>query len=333
MSPKVQHLRSMDDVNPDELQELIALSHAAEKRMSSGEADPQILNRDGVRKRIGLIFEVPSTRTIVASEGAAVDMGGFAHVLRGDTFTYADGSVREEPRDVRNTLEALGVVAIAARVRQQASINALARGAHVPVINLLSSKGIKGNPNGEHPTQAIADVATAEHYLGRKKKRWTFVGDTSNNVATSLTKAVVMLGDDMVLSGPDNPAYKIHADQQAIIDKLAAESGSEVSYEHDPTKAVRGSSVVYTDVWESMGQESEREARNAEFAPYQVSLPLMAKANKGAIALHCLPAKKGKEITRSALNAYEEQIFKLAGYRRHVMVALYETLVGPHLRG
>jgi ornithine carbamoyltransferase len=207
-----------------------------------------------------------------------------------------------------------------ARVFAHADMLALAQYASVPVVNGLSDYN--------HPCQGLADFLTIVEVKGWELggKRLAFVGD-GNNVAVSLIFGAAMLGMDFAIAGP--PGYELPTDVWALGQKLAAESGSSLLATHDPREAVSGADVVYTDVWASMGQEDEAEERARIFAPYQVNEGLMAEAQPDAIAMHCLPAHRGQEITDGVCDGPNSALWDQAENRMHAQKAiLVEVLSG-----
>jgi ornithine carbamoyltransferase len=207
-----------------------------------------------------------------------------------------------------------------ARVFAHADILALAQYARVPVVNGLSDYN--------HPCQGLADFLTIVEYKGwgLGGKRLAFIGD-GNNVAVSLIFGASMLGMDFAIAGP--PGYELPADVWVLGQKLAAESGSTLLATHDPREAVAGADVVYTDVWASMGQEEEAAERARIFAPYQVNEGLMALAKPDAIAMHCLPAHRGQEITDGVCDGPNSALWDQAENRMHAQKAvLVELLAG-----
>ena len=201
---------------------------------------------------------------------------------------------------------------IVARVFSQTTIEELAKWSKVPVINALSDL--------YHPCQALADVQTMEERFGALDGlKLAFVGD-GNNVAHSLMLTAGRLGMHVAVAAPEN--YQPNPEIIAEASKFA-----EITITTDPREAVEGASVVYTDVWASMGQESEAAERTRIFAPYQVNEGLFAKARPNAIFLHCLPAKRGLEVTDAVMESPRSAIFDEAENRLHAQKALLMMLL------
>ncbi|OYW07563.1 MAG: ornithine carbamoyltransferase, partial [Acidobacteriia bacterium 12-62-4] len=200
-----------------------------------------------------------------------------------------------------------------ARVFSQNTIEELARWSRVPVINALSDL--------YHPCQILADVQTIRERFGRwEGLRLAYVGD-GNNVAHSLLLNAGRLGIHVAIASPEthSPLPEITA--------AAREAGVEFTLTPDPREAVDGAHIVYTDVWASMGQESEALERQRIFAPYQVNAPLLGAALPEAIFLHCLPAKRGQEVTEEVIESPQSAVFDQAENRLHAQKALLLLLV------
>jgi ornithine carbamoyltransferase len=218
---------------------------------------------------------------------------------------------REPVKDVARNLDRW-TQGIVARVFSQTTIDELAKWSNVPVINALSDL--------YHPCQALADVLTLKEHLGDLRGRTVaFVGD-GNNVAHSLMLDATRLGMNVAIATP--PSYEPNADIVA----QAREFGS-VVVSNDPSEAMRGADAVYTDVWTSMGQEMEASLRLAAFTPYQVNSKLMAQANSEAIFMHCLPAKRGQEVTDEVMESPQSAVFDQAENRLHAQKALLVMLL------
>src|ERR1035438_3300749 len=233
-------------------------------------------------KSIGMLFEKPSLRTKLTFELAISQMGGAS------VFCEGPIGVREPLKDVARNLDRW-VNGIVARVFAQSTVEALAQWSSVPVINALS--------DAFHPCQALADVLTIRERFGTLKGlKLTFIGD-GNNVAQSLMLTAVRLGMDFALGCP--PGYTPDPDIVSQAEGLAAVSGASVLITHDAAEALDGAHAVYTDVWASMGQEQEAAERKKAFHAYQVNQEPFEQARPDAVFLHCLPAKRGEEVTEA----------------------------------
>jgi len=256
-------------------------------------------------KSIALLFEKPSLRTRLTFELAIKQLGG------GSIFVEAPIGVREPLKDVARNLDRW-VNGIVARVFSQATIEALAQWSSVPVINALSDLF--------HPCQALADMQTIRERFGELRGlKLAFIGD-GNNVAHSLMLSALRLGMDFALGCP--PGYSPNPDIVVQAERLAAASGTWLAIVNEPAEALRGAHAVYTDVWASMGQEQEAAIRRRDFHAYQVNDALFALARPDAIFMHCLPAKRGEEVTDSVMESGRSAVFDQAENRLHAQKAL-----------
>jgi ornithine carbamoyltransferase len=251
-------------------------------------------------RTVALIFEKPSTRTRVSFEAGIVELGGHPMVLRTDDLQLTRGeSVRDTALVLSRHVAAIGV-----RTGPDALLSELAGDATVPVVNMLTS--------GHHPCQALADLVTLREAFGQLQGlRVAFVGD-GNNVARSLALLGARAGIEVVVASP--PGYELEPDAGA---RLVA----------DPAEAVEGADAVYTDVWVSMGDEETASTRRAALTPYRIDDELLDRAADRAIALHCLPAHPGEEISAEVLYGDRQRIWDQAENRRHAQKALLEWLV------
>ncbi len=262
-------------------------------------------------KYISLLFEKPSLRTRLTFELAIKQLGGDAVVSEGPV------GAREPLKDVARNLERW-VQGIVARTFSQATIEELARWSSAPVINALSDL--------YHPCQALADVFTLqERFGGLRGLKLAFVGD-GNNVAHSLMLSAVRLGVDFAISTPEG--YAPNADIVAQAEGLAAVSGARLQVSNNPEVAVAGAHAVYTDVWTSMGKEKESAKRRKHFAGHQVNDALMAQARADAVFMHCLPAKRGEEVTGEVIESGQSIVFDQAENRLHAQKALLLMMLG-----
>ena len=254
---------------------------------------------------IALLFEKPSLRTRMTFELAIKQLGG-------DCVTQIGPIAEREPlADVARNL-ARWTDLIVARTFTQQTVEELAHWSGLPVINALSDL--------YHPCQALADVLTLKEHFGRLRGlKLAYVGD-GNNVAHSLMLCCTRLGMSVSVATPNG--YEPNADIVA----LAAKSGP-VEITNDPSEAVRSAHAVYTDVWASMGQESEADERKRIFGPYQVNEALLAHARPDAIFMHCLPAKRGQEVTDAVVESPQSVVFDQAENRLHVQKAALVTLL------
>ncbi len=267
---------------------------------------PARFNKALVGRYLSLLFEKPSLRTRLTFELAIKQLGGDAVTSIGPVGD------REPVKDVARNLDRW-THGIVARVFSQSTIEELTKWSRVPVINALS--------NLYHPCQALADALTlTEHFGQLEGRKLAYVGD-GNNVAHSLMFTATRLGMEVAVATP--AGYAPEAD---IVAK-ACEYGKVVVSE-DAAAAVRGADAVYTDVWTSMGQESETEERKRVFSPFQVNESLLAKAKPNAIFMHCLPAKRGQEVTDEVMESPCSAVFDQAENRLHAQKAVLVMLLG-----
>jgi ornithine carbamoyltransferase len=261
------------------------------------------LSSDVLAKRtVALIFQRPSTRTRISFETGIAELGGHPMVLRTDELQLTRGE------SVRDTTYVLSrhVAAIGIRTGPDELVAEIARYATVPVINMLTA--------GHHPCQAISDLMTLEETFGHLDGlTLAYVGD-GNNVARSLAILGELAGVNVRIASPQG--YSLEPVAAALLTD-------------DPIEAVTGADAVYTDVWVSMSDDPQTaEERRRALEPYRVDDALLDRAKPGAIALHCLPAHPGEEITPEVLYGERQRIWDQAENRRHAQKALLELLVG-----
>jgi ornithine carbamoyltransferase len=259
---------------------------------------------------VSLLFEKPSLRTRMTFELAIKQLGGDCVVQTGLI------GEREPLKDVARNL-ARWTDAIVARTFAQETVDELAHWSGIPVVNALSDL--------YHPCQALADMFTLKEHFGRLRGlKLAYAGD-GNNVAHSLLLCCARLGIHCSVATP--PEYQ---PKPAIVERaldLARGSGAKVEITNDPKAAVKFSDAVYTDVWASMGQESQADERKRIFAPYQVNEALLAHARKDTLFMHCLPAKRGQEVTDGVMESPQSVVFDQAENRLHVQKALLLMLL------
>jgi ornithine carbamoyltransferase len=253
-------------------------------------------------KGAALVFQKPSARTRNSTEMAVVQLGGHPVYIQKDEVGI---DTRETAEDVARTLACYHAV-IAARVMEHDHLVRMSQAVSIPVLNLLSDK--------EHPLQALADILTIKQLVGRLAGvKVAFVGDADNNVARSLAWACGEVGAELALAAPE--AYQLK------------DAPAHVRQTSDPLEAVKGARVVYTDVWVSMGQDAEAAERLRAFAPYQVDAALMAAADD-AYFMHCLPARRGEEVTHEVIESPRSAVWRQAENRMHTVRAALAWLMG-----
>lgn len=259
---------------------------------------------------LALLFEKPSLRTRMTFELAIKQLGG-------DCVTQTGPIGDREPlKDVARNL-ARWTDAIVARTFKQETVDELARWSGMPVVNALTDL--------YHPCQAMADMLTLREQFGRLKGlKLAFVGD-GNNVAHSLLLACSRLGMSCTVATPAGYEPKASIVEQAR--EFAAVSGARIELTNDPLAAVHSAHAVYTDVWTSMGQETESEERRKIFVPFQVNETLMAGARSDAVFMHCLPAKRGLEVTDEVMESTQSVAFDQAENRLHIQKAILLMLL------
>jgi ornithine carbamoyltransferase len=263
-------------------------------------------------KSVALVFEQPSTRTRVSFEVGVTELGGTPVVLRGDELQLRRG---ESARDTAMVLSRY-VHMIGIRTGAHAPLEELAEHGDVPVVNMLT--------RDHHPCQALADLQTLrERFGGLDGLRVAYVGD-GNNVAASLMVLGAKAGVDVVVAAPPELA----PDQEAVLlAEAAAEGSGRASVVEDPREAAAGAHAIYTDVWVSMGDDpSEAASRRRALAPYRLDDALLGIARDASVALHCLPAHPGEEITADVLYGSRSAIWDQAENRLHAQKALMELL-------
>ena len=303
---QTRHYLSVGDFTAEETRSLLRLAIEFKR-------EPVYRPRHGplAGKTLAMIFQKPSLRTRVSFESGMTQLGGHAIYLGPEDVRLGQ---RETVEDVARTLSRMADLVVA-RVFAHSTVEELARHASVPVVNGLSDL--------EHPCQALADLLTIQERKGKLAGvRLAFVGD-GNNVAHSLMLGAGLLGLHCVVITP--PGYGPNPKLGARAARLAAASGGSVRASHD-LEHVAGADVVYTDVWASMGQESDAEARREAFRGFQVNDALMDRARPDAILLHCLPAHYGQEIEYGTSRRACSAIFDQAENRLHVEKALLTRL-------
>jgi ornithine carbamoyltransferase len=302
-------LISITDLTAKEVESL--MSSAA--RMKKAPFSSQALKG----QTVALIFEKPSTRTLVSFASGIHSLGGFPLVLQSEALQWKRGeTIADMARVITRYVQAMMI-----RARKHADVQEFARYTAIPVINGLTDH--------EHPCQVLADVMTLWEREGRRwgalrKMKIVFLGD-SNNVSNSWLLLAGMMGFHFVLGCPTG--YDPDSNLLRRARQLAAKSGGRLEVVHDPQIAVQDAHVVYTDVWTSMGQEGEEAERRSAFKPFQVNARLLSRAKPGAVVLHCLPARRGEEITDEVIEGPQSIVFDQAENRLHIQKAIVLLLM------
>jgi ornithine carbamoyltransferase len=296
-------LLGLGDLNPAEIQELLELA----TQLKSQKLQLQC------NKVLGLLFSKASTRTRVSFTVAMYQLGGQVIDLNPNVTQVSRG---EPLQDTARVLDRyLDVLAI--RTFAQQDLETFARYAKIPVINALTDL--------EHPCQVLADLLTIQEAFGELSGlTLTYVGD-GNNVANSLMLGCALVGMNVRIATP-----KGYEPNTAIVEqaRAIANNKTEVLLTNDPEVAAKNSTVLYTDVWASMGQESEADDRLPIFQQYQISEQLLSQADPKAIVLHCLPAHRGEEITEDVIEGSQSRVWDQAENRLHAQKALLVSILG-----
>lgn len=301
----MRHILVPEDLSAHEIEAIFAISKDLEAKYTAGARDALLPGR-----MLALVFEKPSLRTRVSFEAAMAHLGG-SSVFLGEDAGFS--SSRESVADFGRVLSEYAD-AIVCRSKSHDTIERLAAAASVPVINGLSDYC--------HPCQALADVYTLKQHVGRVAGlTLAFVGD-GNNVARSLAVVCGLLGMRFVLAAPK--AYQFDDAFRKHLKGLLP--NAEIVETTDPVAAVTGAAAVYTDVWASMGQEKERAKRLEDFKAYQVNEALM-KHCPDAVFMHCLPARRGEEVTDGVIDGPQSVVVEEAANRMHVQKGLLAWLL------
>lgn len=298
---------SVLDFSVDEIFEIFNLASRLKKE--------PLLEQDVLRSKVlGLIFQKPSNRTRVSFEVGAIHLGGSSVYLGTDDIKLGE---REPIKDIARVLSGY-VQLVVLRTFKHRDIEEFAKYASIPVINGLSDLF--------HPCQGMADIFTIKEKLGDiKGKTLCFIGD-GNNVLNSLLYCSTKASMNINIATPKKygPSGKIL--KTAL--SLAKKTGAKMKIGNDPKEAAKHADVIYTDVWVSMGQESERAAKVKAFKGFQVNSELIKLAGKEVLIMHCLPAHRGEEITDDVIDGKHSIVFEQAENRLHVQKAIMTKLIG-----
>lgn len=307
----MRHLLSLDELTSKEAREVLDLARELKNRPRP--LDPPPL----AGKTLALLFEKPSLRTRVSFEAGMNQLGGATIVLGSESGW---GGKRESLKDFSQVLSKY-VDLVVYRSREHRSLLEFARYASCPVINGLTDQS--------HPCQALADLLTMEELKGPlSEQRLAFVGD-ANNVARSLAVACGLLGCQMTVGAPQKYQF-----DDGFLKQLAERFPEfDLRQECEPLAAVQSATAVYTDVWASMGQEAEEAERVRDLGGFQVNQTLMDAAAADAVFLHCLPARRGQEVTDAVIDGPASRVVHQAANRMHLQMALMVWLTKEEARG
>ncbi len=301
-------LLTLRDLGADDFEALFTQSFELKRRYRAGIPDRPLQG-----KTLGLIFDKVSTRTRVSFEVAMSQLGGTPLFLNArDTQLIRNEPIADTARVLSRYLDGLAV-----RTYSQDLLQELAAKASIPVINALTDL--------YHPCQVLSDLMTILEKRGTLEElKIVWIGD-GNNVAHSWLNASAVLGINLVLACPEG-----YYPKDEILEPAKKDTSGSIMILSDPKEAVRDADVIYTDVWASMGQESESAHRKKTFRPYQVNQPLVALAKEDVIIMHCLPAHRGEEITSDVLEGEHSVVWDQAENKLHMHKAILEELIAGH---
>jgi ornithine carbamoyltransferase len=304
----MRHVLTLFELSSADIERVFEISAALKAKQVQGIREPLLPGRT-----LAMLFEKQSLRTRVSFETAMTHLGG-ASLFLGPEVGWGK---RESAADFSQVLSQY-VDAVVCRTTSHSRIEELAKYCQCPVINGLTDKA--------HPCQALADLFTLIEVAGGisniRGKRLAYVGD-ANNVACSLAVCCGKLGVEFAIASPTRYRF-----ERSFVDQLRTEIPQMKLFETtNPKEAVKGAIGVYTDVWASMGQEAEHAERVKAFADYQVNAPLMKQAPSNAVFLHCLPARRGEEVTDEVIDGKQSAVIQQAGNRLHAQKGLIAWLL------
>jgi ornithine carbamoyltransferase len=305
----MRHLITLADLKAAEIERIFSVTEDLKAKYEKGVREPLLPGRV-----MALLFEKQSLRTRVSFEAAMAHLGGRALFLGSDVGF----GKRESTADFGRVLSQY-VDAVVIRAYRHQTARELAEHCTCSVINGLTDEA--------HPCQALADLFTLRELFGKLAGRTlAWVGD-GNNVARSLAQGCGKLGMRMTMATPE--AYRF---DDAFLGQLNSEVPElDLAVTDDPAEAVRDAVAVYTDVWVSMGQEAEEETRRRDFADYQVNAQLMSHTQKGAVFMHCLPARRGEEVTDDVIDGSQSVVVRQAANRMHVQKGILAWLLAAQV--
>jgi ornithine carbamoyltransferase len=300
-----KHLLTLADLAKEEFETFFKRAIELKEKQKNGIAEPLLAG-----KSLGLLFDKPSTRTRVSFETAMIQLGGSPLFISSkDTQMSRDEPIKDTARVLSRYLDALAI-----RTFSQEVIQEFAESAGIPVINALT--------DAYHPCQVLSDLLTViEHKGSYQDLKIAWVGD-GHNMAQSWINAAGTLGFELHLACPEG-----YFPDAQILSGAAQKSNARITLNSDPIAAVKDADVVNTDVWASMGQEAEQEARKKIFAPFQVNAALLENAAKDVIVLHCLPAHREEEITEAVLEGPHSVVWDQSENKLHMHKAILDILI------
>ena len=301
---------TLADFSSSEISYLLNEAAELKKQQNTGIPHPHLKG-----KTLGMIFEKSSTRTRVSFEVGMLQLGGNAIFLSSKDIQLGRGESIEDTAKVLSRY----VDGLMIRTFAHESIEEFAKHSLVPVINGLTDL--------HHPTQVLADLLTIKEHKGKLEGlKICYIGDGNNNMCHSLLEGAVKTGMDISVSSP--AGYEPNAQVFHNTKTLAQQQNTNVDFFYNPYEAVENADVIITDVWASMGQESEQAKRIKNFKDYQVNSSLCSKAKSDFIFLHCLPAHRGEEVTGEIIDGPHSHVFDEAENRLHAQKALLKFLMG-----
>jgi ornithine carbamoyltransferase len=294
---------SIHDFTPAEVAYILEVGAKLKEEKKQGVPHPHLAG-----KTLGMIFQKSSTRTRVAFEVGMYQLGGHALFLSPRDIQLGRGETIQDTAQVLSRM----LDGIMIRTFDHEEVLELAKWADIPVINGLTDL--------LHPTQVIGDMMTIKEHKGRLQGlKLAFIGD-GNNVAHSLLFGGAKVGMEVVIATP--PGFEPDSQIVSLAQEDAQATGAKLWVVNDPAEAVRDADIVYTDVWASMGEEDQAAEKEQQFNKYQVNQSLMSLAKRDAIVMHCLPAKRGKEITDEVMDGPQSVVFDEAENRLHAHKAI-----------
>lgn len=273
-------------------------------------------------KTVAIYMTKPSTRTRLASETATAHLGGTPIFIRGDELQLGRGeTISDTAKIISGFCDALII-----RTYKQSEVDELGANASIPVINALT--------DDDHPTQLLADWVTIREVFGKdiSGRKFSYFGDGNNMTNAWLVMGAIM-GAHVVAATPEGK-WAPDSEYVKLAKEIAAKSGGSIEVTHDPIVAAKDASVIYTDVWMSMGDpESERNEKTKVLAPFAITESLMSHTAKDSIFMHCLPAHRGEEVESSVIDGAKSVIWREAFHRRTTIQALLYHLTRGELKG
>ncbi len=297
-------LLTVEEISRQDLSRIFRLASKMKEQRSSFRKKPL------AGKSVGMIFSKSSTRTRVSFEVGIRELGGFSIFLDQNDLQLGRGETIHDTAMVLSRY----LHAVVIRTFKHEDVMDFAKFANIPVINALTDRF--------HPCQILTDLFTIYEYSERLEGiKVAYLGDCANNTSNSLILAAKLAGIELRLSSPE-----LYKPEKSIMDNDSIGSGS-VTWTPDPVKAVEDADYIYTDVWVSMGFEKETKHRLVSLRPYQVNSKIVAAAGPGVRIMHCLPARRGEEITDEVLDSHNSIVFDQAENRLHVQKAILTLLL------